>query len=236
LLNAISNEIHENSSYDKVSILGHFFPFYYGCQKFYLMIFFKNTLLKFLLLICFAFAGLLVYAQDSTFRYDLLQYTISSGWSKSLSNNYVAYTIYNNTAKKKYCRMIVYRSEASCGDALADFSNKWKSLVVNEIKSAARSGNKKMFKSENGWLVQQQEFAIDTLKQHRSVLLLSFSNGQRVASVAMVTNDSANKKEMQKLARSIKPVAETPKKNLIKDKQPIRQSQIVRLNARLSTI
>ncbi len=72
---------------------------------------------------------LLLHAQTETF--DVVTYHTPKGWKKETTDFAVSFVKVNNMAGT-WCRMVVYKSIASSGDAASDFDREWKAIVKPE--------------------------------------------------------------------------------------------------------
>ncbi len=131
-----------------------------------------------------AFFG--IHAQPLT--YDVFTATVPDGWIKgeNASSN-INYTKINQQ-KKTWCRLMIYKHTTGIGNLTDEFNKEWNDLVL-----AANPGASTPVMSDpiqvSGWtaLTGTGQFPFDN--RTCTVVLRTFSDGQRMASVLIMTND-----------------------------------------------
>lgn len=142
--------------------------------------------------ICFLHALLaftiVVNAQPLT--YDVFSATVPADWTKVENpNSNINYTTINQQ-KKAWCRVALFKHTDGSGNLQNDFTKEW-----NDIVTIAQPGVSTPVMSEtkqvNGWsaITGTGQFMFDN--RNCNILLRTFMDGQRCASVMAMTNDPA---------------------------------------------
>lgn len=127
-----------------------------------------------------------INAQSLT--YDVFTATVPDGWTKAENaNSNINYTTINQQ-KKAWCRVALYKHTVGSGNLQNDFSKEW-----NDIVATAQPGVSTPVMSEtlqvSGWsaITGTGQFMFDN--RNCTVLIRTFMDGQRCASVMAMTND-----------------------------------------------
>ncbi len=139
---------------------------------------------------CFITALLLTLnlcAQQQT--YDLFGYVPPKGWAKEEKGTMVTYTAIDNK-KRIWARIAMVKSTASKGDIEADFTSEWDVLAVKEYRVSPEplAVDTQTF---NGWKVRSGLCQFPFEKDTVSMLLNTFSNGQRSITFLVQSNTKA---------------------------------------------
>lgn len=65
---------------------------------------------------------------QQTEKFDIVSYSAPKGWTKEAGNDFIAYTIVNNSANE-YARILIFKSLPGTGNVNSDFDVEWKELV-----------------------------------------------------------------------------------------------------------
>src|SRR5689334_2902388 len=85
------------------------------------------------LILIFGFADSVCFGQKEVF--DIATYTTPAGWKKETTDFAVSFTKVNNTTRS-WCRTTIYKSIASSGDPMTDFTNEWSALISKNYPDA----------------------------------------------------------------------------------------------------
>lgn len=120
--------------------------------------------------------------------YDVFTATVPDGWTKGehASSN-INYTKINQQ-KKTWCRLMIYKHTTGSGSLPEDFNKEWNDLVLVPNPGASTPVMSDPIQV-NSWtaLTGTGQFPFDN--RNCTVLLRTFSDGQRFASVLILTND-----------------------------------------------
>lgn len=153
-------------------------------------------------------ASIGIHAQVIT--YDVITATVPEGWTKvENENSNINYTKIDQK-KKAWCRVAIYKHTAGTGNLQNDFNKEWTDIVTT-----AQPGVSAPVLSESiqvsGWsaITGTGQFSFDN--RNCTVLLRTFMEGQRCASVMAMTNDlSVFETTIQSFLASVSLVAPTP--------------------------
>lgn len=148
--------------------------------------------------------------QAQLVTYDVLTATVPEGWTKveNLNSN-INYTTINQQ-KKAWCRVALYKHTAATGNLQTDFNKEWSDIVIS-----ANPGVSTPVLGEpiqvSGWsaLTGTGQFRFDN--RNCTVMLRTFMEGNRCASVMTMTNDpSLFDNTIQSFLASVTLVAPAP--------------------------
>ena len=128
-----------------------------------------------------------VSAQQQT--YDLITFTPPKGWNQSNQQNVRVYSITDNV-KRTWAQIGIVKSTVSKGSIDADFESEWKELVVKPYGKYGVTDQPLMIDSQTfkGWQLRTGLGKFVFNKDTSFVLLNTISDGQRCASVTMMSN------------------------------------------------
>lgn len=122
--------------------------------------------------------------------YDVFTATVPEGWTKVENpNSNINYTTINQS-KKAWCRVALYKHTGGSGNLHTDFTKEW-----NDIVATSNPGVSTPVMSDpiqvSGWsaITGTGQFIFDN--RNCTVLVRTFMDGQRCASVMAMTNDPA---------------------------------------------
>ena len=93
------------------------------------------------------FAAQAIFCQTETL--DIVSYTPPKGFTKTLKENVVAFSEFNQTTGT-YCIITVYGATPGTGNAKSDFAREWNNLVVKTFTTAEANPSTET-SSEDGW-------------------------------------------------------------------------------------
>lgn len=123
---------------------------------------------------------------QSAQQYDIITYVPPTGWKKETTEFAVSY-VNTNTLTRSWCRVTLYKSRGSSGDALNDFNSEWKDLVTNYYPDAVKP--QPMVENEDGW-VSYSGATPFTFNAEQAYLLLSTISGYGVEVSVLVLMNS----------------------------------------------
>lgn len=126
-------------------------------------------------------------AQKQT--YDIFTFTPPKGWKKEVLENTFGLSTINNK-NKTWAQIGIVKSTASKGSIDADFESEWRELIVKPYQQygVAEQPLGLDTQSLNGWKVRTGLGKFVFNKDTAAVLLTTFSNGTRCASLRMMSN------------------------------------------------
>ena len=144
------------------------------------------------------------YAQEQNF--DMFRFSPPKGWKKQAMENATWYSTTNN-ATQTWCQLMLVRSTVSKGSAAADFESEWKQLVVDAYKEygIADLPLEQEMNTMNGWEQRNAMGKFLFNKDTATVVLITFSDGQRCGSIKILTNSKSYGKEIGDFLESIQP-------------------------------
>jgi hypothetical protein len=144
------------------------------------------------------------YAQEQNF--DMFRFSPPKGWKKQAMENATWYSTTNN-ATQTWCQLMLVRSTVSKGSAAADFESEWKQLVVDAYKEygIADLPLEQEMNTMNGWEQRNAMGKFLFNKDTATVVLITFSDGQRCGSIKILTNSKSYGKEIGGFLESIQP-------------------------------
>ncbi|RYZ30690.1 MAG: hypothetical protein EOO10_01910 [Chitinophagaceae bacterium] len=131
-----------------------------------------------------------VNAQQQT--YDIISFTPPKGWKKENPENVFTLSTTNNKTKA-WAQIGVVKSTASKGSIEADFESEWKELIVKPYQQYGVTEKPLGIDTQslNGWKVCTGLGKFVFNKDTAAVLLTTFSNSTRCASVRVMSNSTS---------------------------------------------
>lgn len=141
-------------------------------------------------------------AQQQT--YDLFSFTPPKGWRKNTQQNTIDYSTSDNT-KRTWAQIGIVKSTTSKGSIDADFQSEWKELVVKPYQQYGVAEQPLLLDSQTfkGWKMRTGLGKFVFNKDTASLLLNTFSDGQRCASFILMSNTTAYGKTLDEFVASI---------------------------------
>jgi hypothetical protein len=143
-----------------------------------------------------------VFAQQQT--YDIISFTQPKGWKKNEQQNVLGLSITNNKTKT-WAQISIIKSTASKGSVDADFESEWKELIIKPYQQYGVSEQPLGVDTQtlNGWKVWTGlgEFVFNG--DTSSVLLNTFSDGQRCTSITLMSNTTSYGAALEEFLASV---------------------------------
>jgi hypothetical protein len=127
-------------------------------------------------------------ALSQTEKLGIVQYTPPKGWTKTLKENVVAWSIHNQTTGS-FCIITVYGATPGVGNPQNDFTREWNNLVVKPLQAEANPKTETQL--ADGWTIIAAGAAIEFQGSKAVALLTVFSGFRKTVSVLGVFNDQA---------------------------------------------
>ncbi|MFI5133465.1 MAG: hypothetical protein ACHQEB_03970, partial [Chitinophagales bacterium] len=139
-----------------------------------------------------AFFLFILNAQQSisqTETFDIATYTPPSGWTKSIKQDVVSYSIIDNT-KGTFCVLAIYTAVASKGDAQKDFASEWNNLVAKLYQTDANPKTDTQTTADGWKTVVGAATAMQDSSSFYAILTV-FSGFGKTSSVLITLNDKS---------------------------------------------
>lgn len=158
--------------------------------------------MKYLLLIISLIIGHISQAQQKE-SFDFIDYVPPSGWKKETTVNTVTYT-HVNADNKSWCQLTVFRSIASKGNIIEDFTSEWEQIVVknNEITSGPATGN---MTASGNWQFLTGTGSANFNGNEMLLRLTTVRDTQVCLSILSRTNNSDYFKDIDRFLSTIEP-------------------------------
>ncbi|MCU0368400.1 MAG: hypothetical protein MUF39_06180 [Cyclobacteriaceae bacterium] len=164
----------------------------------------------FLVLFCLPF----FVSGQSQESFDIATFTPPVGWKREAIDFAASYVITNNNTGN-WCRVAIYKSIGSSGDARVDFESEWKNIAEKDCKGISTPNPETI--TEDGWTATSSPGQYKWQEKDAYYLLTSISGYGKVVTITANMNSDAYLKDVEKFMSSIdliKPkdyVAENPK-------------------------
>lgn len=111
-----------------------------------------------------------------------------------------------NTAKRSWCQLALIKSTASKGSTAADFDSEWEELVVKPYKDYGMSDQPLATDTQTllGWQVRSSMGRFLFNKDTTTIALTTFSDGQRCASITIMSNRKGYADAVEKFLASLR--------------------------------
>jgi hypothetical protein len=154
-----------------------------------------SHILIFSLFVLTAF-GLLIpqTAFCQTEKLGIVQYTPPKGMTKTLKENVVAFSEFNQTTGT-YCIITVYGATPGTGNAQSDFTREWKNLVVNTLDKAEANPTVDA-STADGWTILAAGSSVESGAGKALAFLTVISGSGKTVSILAVFNDPAYVKQV----------------------------------------
>jgi len=136
--------------------------------------------------------------------YDIFSFTLPKGWKKERLENVMSLSTVNNQTKA-WAQIGMIKSTASKGSIGDDFRSEWNELIAKQYKQYGVSEQPLGIDTQTvkGWKVQIGLGKLLFNKDTASVLLTTFSNGTRCASLRIMSNTTNYGKVLEEFIASI---------------------------------
>ena len=122
-----------------------------------------------------------------TEKLGIVKYTSPQGWSKTVKENVVAFSEFNQ-ATGTYCIITLYGATPGTGNAQSDFKREWNNLVVKTLEKAEASP-KTDTSTADGWTILAGGSAVESGAGKALAFLTVISGSDRTVSILAVFND-----------------------------------------------
>lgn len=145
--------------------------------------------MKWFCIVLFQLLFLSANAQQQT--YDIITFTSPKGWKKENLENVLSLSTTNNKTKT-WAQIGIIKSTVSKGSIDADFGSEWQELIVKQYRQYGVTEQPLGIdtQSVNGWKVCTGLGKFVFNKDTAAVLLTTFSDGTRCASLRMMSNST----------------------------------------------
>jgi hypothetical protein len=146
--------------------------------------------------------------------FDIATFTPPVGWNREAVDFAASYIITNNKTGS-WCRVAIYKSIGSSGDARVDFESEWKNIAERDCKGISAPNPETI--TEDGWTATSSPGKYQWQEKDAYYLLTSISGYGKVVTITANMNSDSYLKDVEKFMSSIdliKPkdyVAENPK-------------------------
>lgn len=135
-------------------------------------------------------------------NFDLVTYTIPTGWKKVNGDNDVAGYAITNNLKGTYCQIAIYKSMGTMGSAQLDFDTDWTDLIAKSYKVTAKP-EAVPGASEDGWEVKAGVAPFDFSGGKSVAMLVTMSGYGKRVSIVILTNTEDYQSEIEKFLESV---------------------------------
>jgi hypothetical protein len=146
--------------------------------------------------------------------FDIATFTPPVGWNREAVDFAASFIITNNKTGS-WCRVAIYKSIGSSGDARVDFESEWKNIAERDCKGISAPNPETI--TEDGWTATSSPGKYQWQEKDAYYLLTSISGYGKVVTITANMNSDSYLKDVEKFMSSIdliKPkdyVAENPK-------------------------
>jgi len=155
-------------------------------------------MMKSVLLIFFLLPSLLLAQQRETF--DMATFSPPAGWKKESVDFAASYLITNNKTGG-WCRLSIYKSIISSGDARSDFNSEWKNIVEKQFQGISTSAPETI--AEDGWTATSSAGKYSWQGKDAFLFLTSISGYGKVVSMTANMNSEEYLKDVQRFMESV---------------------------------
>lgn len=142
-----------------------------------------------------------VISGQSTGSFDIVSYSLPTSWISESGNDYVSFTINNNT-NDEYARILIYNSLPGTGDLKADFDIEWKELVqANYQPGEFTQTNVSDYK--DGWISKIGVAPFLYRNANNAALLLTMVKAHTKMSFVFITNTTRYQTVFEDFASSL---------------------------------
>jgi hypothetical protein len=163
-------------------------------------------------------------AFGQTESFDIATFTPPAGWKREALDFAASYIITNNKTGG-WCRVAIYKSIGSSGDARTDFNSEWKSIAEKDCKGITAPNPETV--TEDGWTATSSPGKYKWQDKDAYYLLTSISGYGKVITITANMNSDEYFKEVEKFMSSID--LEKPKDFVAENKKDI-SAQISPIN------
>lgn len=141
-----------------------------------------------------------IAAQAQKEKFDITTFTPPAKWTREAVDFAASYVITNNKTGS-WCRVSIYKSIASSGDAQVDFKSEWDNIVVKDRPGITQSPTESA--TEDGWTATSAAGKYQWQSKDAFIILTSISGYGRVVSIMANMNSQEYMNEVEALLESI---------------------------------
>lgn len=145
------------------------------------------------------FIGISTVAQPETF--DIVTVVPPRDWKKEFTDFAVSYVATNNQTRG-WCRITVYKSITSGGDALSDFTNEWNTLISKNYSGTTIPTPER--ETEDGWTSYSGATPFQFENKEAYALLRTISGYGVEVSITVLMNSQEYMHDVEKTLSSLK--------------------------------
>ncbi len=154
---------------------------------------------KFILIIIGCIAGLILFAQKTTF--DIVTCTPPKGWKKEIKENVTTYTI-TDEKTNTWCQIAIIKSTVSKGSIEIDFNSEWQELIVKSYNVTDTPQVNPVQEAE-GWKIKTGGGKFMFNNNNAMAMLTTASGYNRCVSIVSTTNSQDYIKDIDALLASV---------------------------------
>lgn len=117
--------------------------------------------------------------------YDIISFNPPQGWTKETTNSAVSFVVTNNKTGQ-WCRVMIFKSIASSGNAITDFNQEWATLITKQYDGTTKPTPEAS--TADGWTAHSGVSKFTWQGQEGIVLLNSISGFGLNVSVIVIMN------------------------------------------------
>lgn len=136
---------------------------------------------------CCLLFSISLWSQQQTF--DVFTFTAPKGWKKSAQENVLGSSTTDNSTKS-WAQIGIVKSTISKGSIEADFASEWQGLIIKQYQAYGVSKEPLAVDTQtlSGWKVRSGKGQFIFNQDTATIALNTFSNGERCASITVVSN------------------------------------------------
>jgi hypothetical protein len=147
----------------------------------------------------FLLIPVLLFAQQ-TETFDLATFSPPAGWKRESLDFAASYLITNNKTGG-WCRLSIYKSIGSSGNARTDFNSEWKNIAEKEFEGISASAPETI--TEDGWTATSSAGKYSWQERDAFFLLTSISGYGKVVSITANMNSEEYLQDVQRFMESV---------------------------------
>jgi hypothetical protein len=132
--------------------------------------------------------------------FDIASFISPKGWKKENNNTAVSYVVTNNISRE-WCRLTVFKSTGSSGNATTDFDHEWETLVTKQYQGTTKPLSETS--TEDGWTAQSGVSKFIFQGNECFVLLNTISGYGKELSVMVTMNGQEFMGDVERFLSSI---------------------------------
>lgn len=157
--------------------------------------------------------------------FDIISYVPPKGWARE-SADYVISFVKTNANSGGWCRINIYQSQQSSGEATQDFKSEWKDLVFKNYPDAPEPSPD--LETADGWTSAAGVSKFTWQKQKSDLLLTTISGYGKEVSFLVLMNNQEFMSEVEKLFATIQ--LQKPEASLTTENPIVNQPQTISIS------